>query len=218
MNIKEILTGARGHVETGWCQGHMGHGPDGGVLGQYDDMGGAERVCTIGALFKTTTNVYARDLAARALFAALPGDLGVSGSYFAASLVAQYNDRETTTQQDVLALYDRAIEHASTDEIVEPKVEWPTFSFSDFAPKNGWFVVYDECTIVSAPKIKTTFKTPKAKPKSAKGAPAMPAFIRDLLIPSGENLPAKLSGEPDWQRLFPMTGPPTVHPQLACAA
>jgi hypothetical protein len=95
MSIAQVLTEARKLIAQGWTQG------------EYKRViNGVECWCISGAMGQASPDYKPRDLAFAALFYALgDDDLYLSSS----SNLTEWNDTPGRTQEEVLALIDRAI-------------------------------------------------------------------------------------------------------------
>lgn len=103
--LESQLRAGRERIANGWTQGKSARTADGTSVSPESDI--AASFCAMGALGAW----YPRD--ASAALAALAGALPRQGGAPAVTRLARFNDDPGTTQADVLALYDRAIEEAS---------------------------------------------------------------------------------------------------------
>lgn len=110
MDVVEVLEKAKERLRGHWCQGALYRDSDDRVLGK--DFDGC-RVCAYGAV----VSVSARDSTAPML--TVLGRLDEAawedsdGGFFKAS---SYNDAEGRTEEEVLALFDKAIELAKAED------------------------------------------------------------------------------------------------------
>jgi len=98
MTVKEDLITARAKVETGWCQGTNARDAQGQpILAEYPD---ATKFCAMGALVSVCGHYF-------------PAHLSVLCSVLQGRdhqwTVSAYNDHPSRTQEEVLALFDKAI-------------------------------------------------------------------------------------------------------------
>jgi hypothetical protein len=89
--VSQCLIDGRARVARGWCQGRL-----------RDENGGS---CAIGALY--SGSLSDRSLETFEAYCLLNDCLG--------GQVSAYNDLPSTTQADILSLYDRAIEKSRSD-------------------------------------------------------------------------------------------------------
>lgn len=110
MTTLEMLIGARARVSLGWVQGISAVSADGQQVSPASLK--ATNWCAFGAIVAETGGLPDGDSAVlQALAAALPAWRLASDGSCASSrgVVVHYNDDPRTSQTDVLALYDRAI-------------------------------------------------------------------------------------------------------------
>lgn len=99
MTVKEDLIKARAKIAAGWCQGVPARNAQGSPV--YADSSAAVSFCIVGALSALGLGDYEYSAAYAALHAR-------SGMSCLASL-SRFNDTHGRTQEEVLALFDKAI-------------------------------------------------------------------------------------------------------------
>lgn len=100
MNTLDVLKAARAKLAQGWTQEMLARDWQGAEVPSHSDE--ALCWCAVGAVYAVTQSEEERDAALNQLALSLGhGD------------IENFNDRDDTTQADVLALYDRAIAEAA---------------------------------------------------------------------------------------------------------
>ena len=105
MTNKEILTKARGLIEKGWTKNTFARNPNGNPVFAKDPS--ACKWCASGAIWAVTgpeDNHRRREL------------WELLDSLVDSDLAPTYNDAPTTTQADILTLYDKAIARCENDD------------------------------------------------------------------------------------------------------
>lgn len=107
MTKKEVLVAARGLIAQGWCKGHYAKDASGQSVTSIDDN--ARSFCAAGAL----SNVLNKPPGEVLTRQDGSGMVEYLESFLGGRKLADYNDHPLTKQEDVLALFDKAIEAAA---------------------------------------------------------------------------------------------------------
>ena len=114
---KEVITklvAARNLVKKGWCKNHHAESKSGKVVDANSRC--AVKFCASGALRRVTKTNY--DLLIACLHVVeqkLPKPQGISDFNF----ITEYNDKVTTTKQDIIALFKNALTYLRTTKLMQ---------------------------------------------------------------------------------------------------
>ena len=129
----QLLTRGRELIEAGWTQGVFARDAKGEPLDSYDPEASPTCYCTIGAVHRAAFEFQLEDIHAGALgegrYRALKAiqravvtnhrDLYPGRMILEKVWVGAWNDAEDRTKEEVLAVYDKAIEIATADRVEE---------------------------------------------------------------------------------------------------
>lgn len=124
-NVVSVLKLGRELIEAGWTQGVFARDAEGEPLDPYEQKGRPTCYCTIGAVDRAVFE-YRQGDASEGRYRALKAiqravltnhrDLYPGRMILRNLLVGEWNDAEDRTKEEVLAVYDKAIEIVTADE------------------------------------------------------------------------------------------------------